>query len=96
MLLLLLLQVLIRRNEPLSTHAGGHVPHLAVNFLDLGLLVLKDGQVVGVVGGAEDGREGRDTLGLEKLDVRSYPKFDIRGRAQYGLKIPINLAHRFI
>ncbi len=65
MLLLLLLLLLIRRNEPLCTHAGGHVPHLVLDFLDLDRLVLKDGQVVGVVGLTEDGREGRDTLGLE-------------------------------
>ena len=63
-MLLLLLLLLIRRSKPLSANTGGHVPHLAVDFLDLGLLVLKDGQVAGVVGGAEDGREGSDTLGL--------------------------------
>ena len=90
---MLLRLLLIRRDEFLSAHACGHVPHLAVDFLDLGLLVLKDGQVGGVVGGAEDGREGRDTLGLEKLHVRSYPKFHIGGRAQNGLKVTIDLAH---
>ena len=95
-MLLLLLLLLNRRNKPLSAHACGHVPHLAMDFLDLGLLVLKDGQVIRVVVWAEDGREGRDTLGLEKLDVRSYSEFDIRSRAQNGLKIPIDLAHRLI
>ena len=91
--MLLQLLLLIRRNELLSTHAGGHVPHLAVNFLNLGLLVLKDGQVTRLVSGPEDGWKGSGNLGLEKLNIRSYPKFDIRGRAQNGLKIPINLAH---
>jgi hypothetical protein len=94
--MLLRLLRLIRRDEFLSAHPGGHVPHLAVDFLHLGLLVLKDGQVCWVVGGAEDGRECRGTLGVEKLDVRSYPKFDILGRAQNGLKVAIDLAHRLI
>lgn len=93
---MLLRLLLIRRDEFLSAHTCGHVPHLTVDFLDLGLLVLKDRQVCGVVGGAEDGWEGRDTLGLEKLHVRSYPKFDILGRAQNGLKVPFDLAHRLI